>query len=115
MWAWEPLTKCGSTLERVLFLLNRYHGTTAALNGEHRVISQHRGSWWVSTGGSHLLRMVGGLNELNGVMWHVVASRGHGMNNRLHGGNPLQMADHLDDMNWCGIGSGLKRVGGCSG
>ena len=47
--------------------------------------------------------MVGGLDKSDGGWWHVVANGACGMNNGLHGGGPLYMVDHLDNVNWCRI------------
>ena len=53
----------------------------------------------VSTGGYCVSRMVGGLDELNRCGWHVVVNRGHCVNDGFHGGDPLRVANHLDNLN----------------
>ena len=56
-----------------------------------------------------LLFEEGGLPKwVNRGTWHVVVDRGCGTNDRLHGGDPLQMADHLDDVDWRGIWEWVK-------
>ena len=47
--------------------------------------------------------MVGGLDELDRGWQHVVVNGACGMNDGLCGGNPLWMADCLDNMNQHGI------------
>ena len=49
------------------------------------------------------MRKVDGRNKSNGGMWRVVANGGHGSDDGLHGGNPLRVADCLDDVNRRGI------------
>ena len=56
----------------------------------------------MSVGGSHLLRMVGGLNELNGGWWCIVVNGAHGTNDGFCGCYPLWVADCLNDLDWCG-------------
>ena len=49
------------------------------------------------------MRKVDGRNESNGSTWRVVANGGHGSDDGLRGGNPLRVADRLDDVNRRGI------------
>ena len=57
----------------------------------------------MSTGWNCLLRKVDCRNESNGGTWHVVANGGRGANNGFHGGNPLQVANCFDNVDWHGI------------
>ena len=57
----------------------------------------------MSAGGYCVSRMVGGLNELNGCGWHVVANQGHCANDGFRGGNPLWVVNRLDDVDWHGL------------
>ena len=111
-WAWEPLTKCRSTPEGAEFLSNWLSGATVALDGKGGVNGQWWGSWGVSAGWSCLLRKVDCRNESNGGTWHVVVDWGHGTNDGLHGGNPLQMANRLDGVNWHGVCRFVSRAVG---
>ena len=36
-------------------------------------------------------------------MWHFVVNWGRGMDDRFRGGDPLQVANCLDDLNWRGL------------
>ena len=54
--------------------------------------------WW-----SHLLWVVGGLNESNGRQQRVVVNGGHGSYDGLCGGNPLWVVDCFNDINWHGV------------
>ena len=47
--------------------------------------------------------VVSGLDKSNGERRCVVANRGCGSDDGLCGGNPLRMADRLDDISWCGV------------
>ena len=57
----------------------------------------------MSIGGPHLLRVVGGLNESNGGWQHIVVNVGCGMDDGFCGGNPLQVADRLNNVDWHGV------------
>ena len=56
----------------------------------------------MSVGGSHLLRVMGGLNESNGGRWRVVARGAHGTHDGFHGHDSLQVADHFNGLDWHG-------------
>ena len=49
------------------------------------------------------MRKVDCRNGLNGGTWRVVVDGGCGSDDRLRGGNPLQMADCFDDVDWHGV------------
>ena len=57
----------------------------------------------MSAGGYCISRMVGGLDKLNGCGWHIVANQGCCANDRFRGGDPLWVANHLDDIDWHGL------------
>ena len=72
-----------------------------ALDGECGVNGRRWGSWGVSAGWPCLLLVVGGLDKLNGQQRRIVVNGGCGSDDRLRGGNPLWMADCLNDLDWC--------------
>ena len=57
----------------------------------------------MSTGWNYRLRKVDVQNELNGGTWRIVANWGCGLDDGLHGGNPLLVVDHFNDINWRGV------------
>ena len=74
-----------------------------ALDDEQGIDGRRWGSWEVSVRWSCLVLVVGGLDESNGEQRRIVANGGCGSDDGLHGGNPLQMADRLNDLDWCGL------------
>ena len=57
----------------------------------------------MSIGGSHLLRVMGGLNESNRGGWCVVACGARGTHNGFHGRNSLWVVDRFNDVDWRGV------------
>ena len=46
------------------------------------------------------LGVVNSLIGLNGSRWHFIVDRGCSANNGFHGGNPLWVVNHFNNLDW---------------
>ena len=56
----------------------------------------------MSVGGSHLLRVMGGLNKSSRGGWRVVVRRARGTHNGFRGRDSLWVADRFNGLDWHG-------------